>query len=243
MKNGFTLVELSIVLVIVGLLIGGILIGQTLIDSARINSLIRQIQQYDIAVVNFKDKYKGIPGDLKNIFPNGGDGDGRLEDSTIQANTQLYALYFDYELAGFWNHLSLSGFQPEGVTYSRVATSGIRPKVQIPQATFGKGTNGNSAFLAYNQINAPFANYWIGDFNSTTNTSFNTPAAYKFPYTNLEMIAIDSKFDDGKPGTGIVTAYNPTPNLCYTGAVYNSNTNKECILFVGIASQIGGLRN
>ena len=48
-KSGFTLVELSIVLVIIGLLIGGILVGQSLIESAKMNSFVRQVQQIDIA--------------------------------------------------------------------------------------------------------------------------------------------------------------------------------------------------
>ena len=48
-KNGFTLVELSIVLVAVGLIIGGILIGISLIGSAKINGYVQKLQQYEIA--------------------------------------------------------------------------------------------------------------------------------------------------------------------------------------------------
>ena len=35
-RAGFTLIELSIVLIIVGLIIGGVLVGQNLIDAARV---------------------------------------------------------------------------------------------------------------------------------------------------------------------------------------------------------------
>ena len=49
-KNGFTLVELSIVLVIIGLLIGGILVAQSMIGTAKITAFTRQVQQADIAV-------------------------------------------------------------------------------------------------------------------------------------------------------------------------------------------------
>ena len=63
-KYGFTLIELSVVLVIIGLIVGGILIGQDLIRSAEVRAQITQIEKYNQAVNTFKGKYGGIPGDL-----------------------------------------------------------------------------------------------------------------------------------------------------------------------------------
>ena len=45
MKKGFSLVELSIVLIIIGLLIAGVSSGSKLIKQARINSLINELNE------------------------------------------------------------------------------------------------------------------------------------------------------------------------------------------------------
>ena len=86
--EGFTLVELSIVLVIIGLIVGGVLVGQDLIAAARIRSQLSQIDKYNIAVNTFRLKYNVLPGDMlpdqasafgffhRSGVHNDGDGDG-----------------------------------------------------------------------------------------------------------------------------------------------------------------------
>lgn len=64
MKQGFTLVEVSIVIVIIGLIAGSILVGRDLIRSASIRAQISQIEQLNTAVNTFKNKYDYLPGDI-----------------------------------------------------------------------------------------------------------------------------------------------------------------------------------
>jgi prepilin-type N-terminal cleavage/methylation domain-containing protein len=89
--NGFTLIELSIVLVIIALLVGGILVGRDLIKAATLRRQITQFQQYQLAAQTFRMKYGNLPGDLSAEKAAGagfttragddghGDGDGIVE--------------------------------------------------------------------------------------------------------------------------------------------------------------------
>ena len=62
----FTLVELSIVLVIIGLIIGGVMVGQDLINAAKIRQQITQLEQIETQINTFKVKYNCLPGDCAN---------------------------------------------------------------------------------------------------------------------------------------------------------------------------------
>lgn len=62
-QKGFTLIEMSIVLVIIGLIIGGILKGQEIIDASRQKNFISQTDSYRSALNTFQDRFNGIPGD------------------------------------------------------------------------------------------------------------------------------------------------------------------------------------
>lgn len=63
-QSGFTLIEISIVLVIIGLLAGGILKGQQMIENAKYKAFVKEIESYSVAVYNFKDIYRYYPGDF-----------------------------------------------------------------------------------------------------------------------------------------------------------------------------------
>ena len=56
-KQGFTLLELSIVLVVIGLIVGGTVVGKDLIRASELNSIITQQNKIQIALNTFKLKY------------------------------------------------------------------------------------------------------------------------------------------------------------------------------------------
>lgn len=73
-QQGFTLVEIAIVLVIIGLLLGGVLQGQQMIASAKVKSQIQEIDGIVAAINTYQDKFGALPGDDANATTNTGIG-------------------------------------------------------------------------------------------------------------------------------------------------------------------------
>jgi prepilin-type N-terminal cleavage/methylation domain-containing protein len=86
-NRGFSLIELSIALVIIGLITGAVLKGQSLIDSSRITDAIQISEDMSTAVKAFKERYRMLPGDMPgppvaNLIAAcsaGGDGNGAVD--------------------------------------------------------------------------------------------------------------------------------------------------------------------
>ena len=126
--RGFTLVEVSIVLVIIGLLLGSILAAQELIAGARLRSLLQQQDGLKAAYYGFFNRYRALPGDYARATTNigavsancnagNGNGDGRIEAGNNE-NTLV------------WEHLSRAGFL--NVIYTCAATPGPQTSPMNP---------------------------------------------------------------------------------------------------------------
>lgn len=135
MRHGFSLVELSIVLVILGLLTGGILGGRALIHAAELRSVTSEMQQFQTAINAFHDKYGNLPGDFNEaetlwggpvadclMTDSGdtttcnGDGDGRIDYD----NGAVPYGDTPYEGLRAWQHLVNSGMLP-GIIQAQLA--------------------------------------------------------------------------------------------------------------------------
>ena len=80
-KKSFTLVELSIVLLILSLLVGSLLTGRQLVERAEIQKIISEIDYYQKNIVQFHDTFSFLPGSM--------DKEGCLK------NTILYKTFYE----------------------------------------------------------------------------------------------------------------------------------------------------
>lgn len=136
MQQGFTLVELAIVLVIIGLIVGGVLVGQDLIKSAEIRATVTQIEKFNAAATTFRDKFGGLPGDLSErravqfgLTPTGRGGAGEGDaNNVIQASgvdaAGNGASYLKGETLMFWGDLTQAAFISNTVQAATVTTPG-----------------------------------------------------------------------------------------------------------------------
>ncbi len=216
-QTAFSLVELSIVLVILGLLTGGILAGQSLIRAAELRSVTTDYQKYQAAMLTFRDKYMAIPGDMANATRFWGDNTSACADGAIANGTPGTCngngdglitwpgnpvASTTYEWTQAWNQLALAGLV-EG-SYTGITTAAT-PFV-AGGTTFPRGKISNTNFHAIGRPNyVGDGNYFAIDYgNSIELTQWGSGSSPIF--RPEEAWNIDTKIDDGKPAYGKIVA-------------------------------------
>jgi prepilin-type N-terminal cleavage/methylation domain-containing protein len=209
--QGFTLVEIAIVLVIIGLLLGGILKGQEMITQAKIKNVIADFSGISAAYHGYQDRYRKVPGDDPCAggtvtVGNCGTVTGRWTGASSGDGNGVVAGKYNStdatdESRLWWDHLRRAGFvSGVGDLQPFNALTG-----QIGVQT-GNSTNTGSA---------------LGGFSGLIICSANLP--------DKIAIAADTQMDDGVPNSGNVravlqTAPNPDVVAATTAATSYAET-------------------
>jgi prepilin-type N-terminal cleavage/methylation domain-containing protein len=201
-KLGFTLIELSIVLVIIGLIVGGVLSGKDLIRAAIIRASIGQIERYETAANAFRTKYGGLPGDMDDptnfgfVAPGGA---VTLVGNNLIDRSVDDAVQFDYEAAAFFPELSAANLISEYIAGAANFSAAVDDiSLFAPAVKMNKSVR----MVVYAHSGA---NYF-GLLNLSVTDGAVTSDNASSEISVIDAFGFDNKLDDGYPATGRVVA-------------------------------------
>lgn len=235
-RRAFSLIELSIVLIIIGLLIAGVTGGASLIKSSELRSVITESRTWSVSVNSFFNQFDNLPGDFSGALGDvaGGDGDGRIEYSN---NGTAAGDLSNYEGRNAWRHLSITNILDTSVVYSSSDNTDV---LTIDPASTALSSFGDSA--PSSKIGSAG---WDFDYNSTSthnvvvvtgtisaaaagsaNTLVNGTVISSGVLTPVDALSLDSKYDDGDPDEGSIRGLGSGTN-CVNSGSYNSIISSE----------------
>lgn len=225
-RKGFTLIELAIVLIIIGVITASVLAGRELIRAGEIASIAAQMQRYQSAYYKYKEKYGAMPGDHDNAYDYWGTDCHAVQGTCNGGGNRLLNLG---EAFMFLRHLYLAGFIDEDLT-GLSSTPGVigtnLPTTAIDGVTLWPYTWSKmdyfiegSAGASYDGLRALILNVGLVTTNYWNSSNAFTPEEAK---------KIDTKIDDGKPGTGVVIAAE-MGTTSGTGCADNSTDTLEAV--------------
>ncbi|MBI3419938.1 MAG: type II secretion system protein [Proteobacteria bacterium] len=157
-SRGFTLIELSVVLVVIGLIIGSVLVGSSILQNARITATVNALQAIQSAVATYNQNYNALPGDdsQANIrfnssgIVNHGGGNGLIGSAMLSKTFDNPTLSGDGDGPGesplAWECLRAAGLVKGQSTQATPASNAFGGVIGLQNGAFttnsiGLGTN------------------------------------------------------------------------------------------------------
>ena len=148
-KQAFTLVELSVVIVIISIMLSTVLVSRSLIASAKINKIQEEYRMFNGAIGMFNDVYSCLPGDctaaqisdISTSLPNicgtpvgatAGAYYGSVNTGSIESTRKRTCMMLELQAAGYISGLTMVTSASETVLSSSVVNA------NIPYAKFSK---------------------------------------------------------------------------------------------------------
>jgi prepilin-type N-terminal cleavage/methylation domain-containing protein len=214
-QRGFTLIEMSIVLVIIGLIVGGILKGQELIESSRQKNAISQVDRVRAAVTTFVDRYKAFPGDYgqaqANVLAGIGDGNdngflGAAGGTNVAAILAVDGTAASSEEKYFFSHIAAAGLiggaGPNPAATAAPGFSGVAATVSpLPSSAF-PSSGLTIAYGVHQGGTTPetAAFHWLRMSQFTAGALVAADGII----SGQRAFQLDTKYDDGQAMTGSI---------------------------------------
>lgn len=201
--SGFSLLELSLVLIIMGILIIGVIRGYALMTASRIITLTNELTQYSFAAEQFSAKYGNLPGIIDNpqkIF--GSAAKSKIDDDKIDKNAiNETASITNAESINFFNHLYLSGLLGESSVQFVGTDKDLNSKSEI--------TKDSNYYPRLKSLKSMFIYVRGDDINGTYNKLNRlTVSNYSGGVLGINadlIFGLDNKVDDGLPLSGLIS--------------------------------------
>lgn len=192
---GFSLIELSIVLIIIGLLVAGVTGGASLIESAKIRALVTEITNWDKAVNSFYALTNRLPSDV--------DGDGIFGEGSFDE----YDNYFPAPYDGSKYPVPKESVAPfvdlylnRVIDFQPIYSNETNQDTGMPASKILKnGTNYYFINLIYTST-SNFIDYYLNNFYEGHAILLNMSEDNKYRIAFAKKI--DNKIDDNSPTNG-----------------------------------------
>lgn len=228
--KGFSLIELSVVLVIIGLLVGGLVVGRSYIRNAEVTAMMTEAKFYINAFGEFQLRYNNIPGDMataSTVWSSAydGDGNGQILSSSDVLSVTMPEVFYAFQ------HLHLAGLIDGGYTGESSGGAGTvlaKAGLNVPRAPM----QGVAYMLdhpdATDGVVSSDSFYFDGDYGHVLRVGALDAAGMGLPdgvFLSPEQTqSLDLKFDDGKPGMGwIMTPHHTSLEDCTTSDTPSSS--------------------
>jgi prepilin-type N-terminal cleavage/methylation domain-containing protein len=230
--SGFTLVELSIVLIIIGFVVSGVSYGLSLTTESKYRTIVSEHITLQTAIYNFQYRFGQLPGDMTNAF--------NYFAGTNCTNATITNRNAGNTACNGNGNGSINVQDGESVkAFYQLAKAGmLSGNFSGTWVTTGTEDATNTMTSKW-----PGAGYFLVGWWPPFGCSNNCPAIIHLGgfiagwepagliFTPLDMYAIDKKIDDGIPASGSFSGADGmgTPASCYSGNAYlTSTTTKSC---------------